>query len=67
MTVATGKSVSEISFAEATKSFEEFLSGQGLPSDLYWVFQEDVVFRGKSIFIRSPSLSENLASGEGLL
>ena len=59
MTVALGKSVSETSFAEATKSFAEFLSGRGLPSDLCWVFQEDVVFRGRSIFIRSANLTEN--------
>jgi hypothetical protein len=64
MTVGPGKSVSETSFDEATRSFEEFLSEQGLPSDLCWVFQEDVVFRGKRIFIKISNPTENWHQAE---
>jgi hypothetical protein len=54
MTGGIPKSVAETCFNEAVTCFEEFLSNQGLPSALWWVFQEDVVFRKDSVFIKTP-------------
>ena len=59
MTIGSGKSVTDTSFDEALDSFREFLSGQGLSTDLAWVFLEDVIFQDERIFIKTPIPSEN--------
>jgi hypothetical protein len=56
--------VKDTSFAEAIDSFKEFLSGQGLSSDLQWIFCEDVVFRQGRIFIKTPLPANNESRAE---
>jgi len=59
MAVGYGKLVADTFFDEALISFKEFLSGQGLATDLVWVFREDVIFQRERIFIKSPVPAEN--------
>src|SRR5256885_6286733 len=59
MTLDSGKSVADTSFDEALDSFREFLSGQGLSTDLVWVFREDVIFQRERTFIKTPVPVEN--------
>jgi hypothetical protein len=59
MTVGSGTSVADTPFDEALDSFREFLSGQGLSTDLVWVFREDVIFQRERIFIKTPVPAEN--------
>jgi hypothetical protein len=56
--------VKNTSFAEAINSFKEFLSDQGLSSDLQWVFRDDVVFRQGRIFIKTPLPANNESRAE---
>jgi len=47
--------IAEITFEQAEISFKEFLDGQGFGSELYWVFQEDVIIAPfGNIFVRTP-------------
>jgi hypothetical protein len=59
MNAERGKSVADTSFDEAMGSFKDFLSGQGLSTDLAWVFREDVIFQRERIFIKTPVSPEN--------
>jgi hypothetical protein len=59
MNTGSGKSVADTSFDEAVDSFKNFLSGQGLSTDLAWVFREDVIFQRERIFIKTPIPAEN--------
>jgi hypothetical protein len=59
MTTESGKSVADTSFDEALDSFKGFLSGQGLSTDLAWVFCEDVIFQRERIIIKTPIPAEN--------
>jgi hypothetical protein len=54
MTIGSGKSMADTSFDEALDSFREFLSNQGLSTNLLWIFREDVIFQGARIFIKTP-------------
>lgn len=56
--------VKDTSYSEAIDSFKEFLSSQGLSSDLRWVFREDVIFRLGRIFIKTPLPTENESRAE---
>jgi hypothetical protein len=59
MNTGSGKSVDDTSFDEALDSFKDFLSGQGLSTDLMWIFREDVIFQRERIFIKTPITVEN--------
>jgi hypothetical protein len=64
MNVSESTTVTHPSFHEAKTSFEEFLSSNGVSSKLHWVFQEDVVVRNGSIFVKVPIPSQNDARAE---
>ena len=50
------------SFEDAVASFEHFLTVQGHPSKILWVFREDIWKRSASdVALRFPSESKNLA------
>ena len=51
--------MAETSFDEALDSFKDFLSGQGLSTDVACVFREDVIFQREGIFIKTPIPAEN--------
>lgn len=51
----------ETSFDEAEELFRRFLSENGHPPKLRWVFSEDVLFDGRAILIRVPVPEENHA------
>jgi hypothetical protein len=55
----SAKSVAETSFEEARAYFKDSLSNNGVPSDLLWVFREDVIFLYDRIYIRTPVPTEN--------
>lgn len=59
MPLGSGKSVAQTSFGEAVVSFREFLSDQGLSTELVWVFREDVIFQRERTLIKIPVPSEN--------
>ena len=46
-------------FPDAMRQCRDFLTGQNLPSDLLWVFREDVAWRKRRIFVRQPLPAEN--------
>jgi hypothetical protein len=47
-------------FNRAVSDFRRFLSGEGHPDDLFWVFRDDLWFRGpKHVLIRYPTPPEN--------
>jgi len=48
----------DTTFREAKQDFQNFLSGQGLSSDLLWVFREDVISLPNRLLIKVP-LPEN--------
>lgn len=47
------------SFDEANQVFQNFLSEQGLSSDLLWVFGEDIICLPKRFLIKVPIPAEN--------
>ncbi len=49
----------EEKFDEAKQVFQNFLSTQGLSSDLLWVFGEDVIALEKRFLIKVPLPAEN--------
>jgi hypothetical protein len=51
--------ISMLPFAEAIASFRSFVSEQGFPSDLVWVFREDVLRIGRHLLVRVPVAAEN--------
>ncbi len=53
-------------FDEAKQFFQNFLSGQGLSSDLLWVFGEDVVSLENRFLIKVPLPAENESFSEAL-
>ena len=59
MTIGSGKLVADTPFEEASTDFREFLTSQGLSTNLVWVFREDVVFQREHIFIKSPVSAKN--------
>ncbi|MFN0139740.1 MAG: hypothetical protein ACKVQW_06600 [Pyrinomonadaceae bacterium] len=61
MTIEPGKLVTDTSFDEALDDFKEFLSGQGLPTELVWVFREDVICQRERVIIKTPVPAENEA------
>jgi hypothetical protein len=52
------------SFHEAKRSFEGFLSSNGVSSEMHWIFQEDVVVQNGRILIKVPIPSQNVARAE---
>ena len=42
------------SFGEAVAKFQRFLQEGGRPSTIRWIFREDVVERGRKVFVRMP-------------
>lgn len=59
MSLGTKKQVADTPFDEALDDFREFLLSQELSADLIWIFSEDVIFQGESIFIKTPLSNEN--------
>jgi hypothetical protein len=51
-------------FLEAKQFFQNFLSEQGLSSDLFWVFGEDVISLPKRFLIKVPLPAENESFAE---
>jgi hypothetical protein len=56
--------ISETSFAEAVEGFKEFLGGNGLPTEILWVFSEDVFSRNvkfseREFWLKLPLPEEN--------
>ena len=48
-------------FENALESFRRFLAEQGHPTDVFWVFREDIWKRSRSsVTLRFPSQTENL-------
>jgi hypothetical protein len=47
------------SFLEAKQDFQNFLVGQGLSSNLLWVFGEDIICLPKRFLIKVPLTAEN--------
>ena len=54
MSLATRKQVADTPFDESLDDFREFLFGQGLSTDLIWLFSEDVIFQDEAVFIKTP-------------
>lgn len=52
------------SFDEAKQFFQNFLSEQGLSSDLLWVFGEDIICLPKRFLIKVPLPAENESFAE---
>jgi hypothetical protein len=49
-------------FEDALKSFCEFLAKQGHPTNVFWVFRDDIWKRSPtSVVLRSPAHEQNLA------
>jgi hypothetical protein len=57
--VEPGQLIAETSFDQAVCYFRQFLSNEGLPCELTWLFREDVLFQGDRIMIRMPIATEN--------
>ena len=55
-----GLLIAETSFDEAVKYYRQFLTTQGVASELTWLFQEDVVVEGDHILVRAPDHAENM-------
>ena len=53
-------------FSEAKQLFQNFLFEQGLSSDLFWVFGEDIVCLPKRFLVKVPLPAENEALAEAL-
>jgi len=53
-------------FREAKQFFQNFLSEQGLFSDLLWVFGEDIICLPKRFFIKVPLPAGNESFAEAL-
>ncbi len=56
--------ISETSFAEAVAQFKEFLKGNNLPTEILWVFSEDVFSRNVKFYetdfwLKLPLSEEN--------
>ena len=51
-------------FPEAKQFFQNFLSEQGLSSDLLWVFGEDIICLPKRFLIKVPLPAENESFAE---
>src|SRR5687767_5352730 len=54
----------ETTFREAKEFFQNFLSEQGLSSDLLWVFGEDIICLPKRFLIKVPLPAENESFAE---
>lgn len=52
------------SFDEAKQFFQNFLSEQGLSSDLLWIFGEDIICLSKRLLIKVPLPAENESFAE---
>ncbi len=52
--------IAETSFDQAVDYFRHFLSSEGFPCELTWLFREDVIFKGDRILIKSPIATNNL-------
>lgn len=57
-------SIAETSFEQAVKEFKEFLAANKLPTDILWIFTEDVFSRnvnyfGKDLWVKLPLSDEN--------
>ncbi len=59
MSLETNKLLAETSFDNALDGFREFLLSQKLPTDLIWIFCEDVIFQDDHTFIKTPVFNEN--------
>jgi len=55
--------LSDSSFAESKKIFQEFLSEQKISPDVLWVFQEEVLLRKDAVLVKvfNPDKNEDLA------
>ena len=52
------------SFLGAKQNFQKFLVGQGLSSDLIWVFAEDIICLPKRFLIKMPLPAQNKSFAE---
>ncbi len=53
-------------FVDAVARFREFLISQQAPSELLWVFREDVSSRKRRVLIKEPLPPENVQLAESL-
>ena len=53
-------------FSEAVKQLQQFLVGQQLSPELWWVFREDVTANKQRILIKEPLPTENQRIAEAL-